>query len=787
MLLGAACVVALLLHIVNHTECPQQPVGATPFQPVRGCVLYLGVSSQSWCNLLTEYLARISAQRPRLTIGIWLLLVVLALGIIGQLLPTATTTELQLIPRFGEIDSVTANELLKGSPIEPAPAEIIIVRSDTLTVDDAAFRQKVEEVTGDLRALGPDIVEGGLNYYEALATRPLESLALVSTDRRSAMVALQLTGSIKDALDNVEEIIHVVQEADGRDGFRVLIIGDASTRYEQAELSARDLERGELIGAPVALLILLVLFGAVVAALIPIGLALVSILVTLAIVSVIGNVFGELVLFVLLWISMIGLAVGIDYCLFVVSRFREELARGLSTQQAVIKAGATASRTVFFSGMTVVIALLGVFILPHTLFFATALGAITVVIVSVIASLTLLPAVLMVLGPRVDRFRLPFLRRATAETSGAHREGFWEFITRYTMRFPVLSILVIGGLMLWASVYYFDINTGFNGVETFPENSHTREAFSALEEDFLLGYGSANPARIVIEGDTSNPAVAEAISKLSQSIAAAPDIVALPPVAHGNLTIISVPVAGAPSGEGAFALIDSLRNEHIPAAFSGVPAQAYVGGISADYLEFNRRLNTYFPITIAFILAVSFVLLLVVFRSIIIPIKAIIMNLLSVGAAYGLMVLVFQKGVGADLFGFQQIDTIEAWLPLVLFAILFGLSMDYHVFMLSRIRERYDQTLNNAESVAYGLRSTSSLITGAALIMVAVFSGFASGDMVINQQAGFGLAVAVLLDATLVRSVLVPASMQLLGARNWYMPPFLQWLPDLRVEAAEEA
>ena len=596
-------------------------------------------------------------------IGIWFALVLVSLGIIGQLLPTAITTELRLIPRFGEVESVTVNELLKGSPIEPPPTEIVIIQSETLTVNDAAFRGKVEEVTSDLRALGPDIVEGGVNYYEALANNPTDSLALVSTDGRSAIVALQLTGAIGEALENVEEVIHVVQNADHRDGFRVLIVGDASSRYEQAELSAMDLEQGERVGIPVALLILLVLFGAVVAALIPIGLAIVSILVTLAIVAVLGNIFGELVFFVLLWITMIGLAVGIDYCLFVVSRFREELARGLGTREAVIKAGTTASRTVFFSGLTVVIALFGVFIVPHTLFFATALGAITVVLVSVAATLTLLPAVLMVLGPRVNRFRLPFLPRATAGPAEVQRGGFWEFITRRTMRFPVLSILVVGGLMVWASLYYFGINTGFNSVETFPEDSHTREAFGALEEDFLLGYGSANPARIVIDGDVSDPAVAGALQTFNQSIIDDPELFALPPVTHGNLTIVSVPVPGAPSGKEAFDLINRLRNEYVPAAFSGVPAEAYVGGISADYMDFNERLTTYLPIIFIFILGVSFILLLIVFRSIVIPIKAIIMNLLSVGTAYGLMVLVFQKGVGADIFGFQKIDTIEAWLP----------------------------------------------------------------------------------------------------------------------------
>ena len=769
---------------------------------------------------MTEALARISSGRPWITIGVWLLLVLVALGIVGQLLPTATTTELRIIPRFGEVGSVTASELLEGSPIEPPPAEIVIVHSGTLTVDDSAFKAKVQEVTGKLRELEPEVIQASTNYYEVLDTTPLDSLALVSTDRRSAIVAVQMTGTLGEALENIEEVIHVVEEADGKDGFDVLIVGDVSSRFEQAELSAMDLEQGERFGLPVALLILLVLFGAVVAALIPVGLAIISILVTLSIVAVIGNIFGELVFFVLLWITMIGLAVGIDYSLIVVSRFREELARGLSARDAVIKAGATASRTVLFSGMTVVIALLGVFIVPHTLFFATGLGAILVVIVSVMATLTFLPAVLTVLGPRVDLLRLPFRRSAAAASSREQREGFWEFITRKTMRYPVISILVVGGLMVWASVNYFGINTGFNSVETFPKDSHTREAFTALEEDFPLGYGSANPARVVIEGDINDPAVAaavqtfkrsvvgdpavtEALQKIQQAVESDPALIAallqsnpeilndpsaaaLPTNTHGNLTVIAIPVPGAPSSVDAFDLIERLRDEYIPAAFVGVPAEAHVGGISAEYLDFDTQLRAYLPIIFAFILGVSFILLLVVFRSIVIPIKAIIMNLLSVGAAYGLMVLVFQKGVGADLLGFQQVETIEAWLPLILFAILFGLSMDYHVFMLSRIRERYDQTHDNAESVAYGLRSTASLITGAALIMVAVFSGFASGDMVVNQQAGFGLAVAVLLDATLVRSILVPASMQLLGARNWYLPGFLNWLPQIQVEAEED-
>ena len=671
----------------------------------------------------------------------------------------------------------------------PPLSEAVMVQSETVTVDDPAFRAKVEELTGALIAIGPDVVAGGFNYYLINDER------LVSADQRTTIISLQLAGSIAEATENAEQIIHVVDEADQQDGFRVFVVGDATIAFENGELSEADLIAGERIGVPIALLILLVLFGALVAALVPIGLAVVSIFITLAIVAVIGNAFGQLVFFAQIWITMVGLAVGIDYSLIVVSRFREELARGVGTRDAVIRTGATANRTVLFSGMTVVIALVGIMIIPHTMFFSMALAAILVVIISVMASLTLLPAVLTLLGPRVDRFRLPFTSRGAdiSEAAGRkeeegkeQRRGFWEFITYRTMRFPIISVLVVGGLMLWASYYYFDINRGFNSVEVFPEDSHTRAGFEVLEEKFSFGY--VNPAKIVIDGDLNDPQVWIGITTLISAIRTDPELgtYVLQTSPSEDLGLILVPVPGAPSGRAAFGAVERLRDDYVPASFDGVPATVLVGGLSAEYLDFNRVVGTYTPISFGLILAVSFILLLIVFRSIVIPVKAIIMNLLSVGTAYGLMVVVFQKGIGADLFGFQQTETIDVWIPLVLFAVLFGLSMDYHVFMLSRIRERFDQTQNNAESVAYGLRSTAGLITGAALIMVAVFSGFASGDMVVNQQAGFGLAVAVLLDATLVRGILVPASMQLLGNRNWYMPSWLRWLPDLRVEPQEE-
>ena len=292
-----------------------------------------------------------------------------------------------------------------------------------------------------------------------------------------------------------------------------------------------------------------------------------------------------------------------------------------------------------------------------------------------------------------------------------------------------------------------------------------------------------------MDGDINSPQVQEAIGKLSALIQSDPRF-PLPPdlkeIPEANLAVLSVAIAGEPSSPSAIDAVNTIRDQYIPEAFAGVPADVIVGGFSAAAADFRNIVNVYTPIVFVFVLGLSFILLMVVFRSLVIPIKAIIMNLLSVGAAYGLLVIVFQMGVGASLFGFQQTDVIDLWIPLFLFSILFGLSMDYHVFLLSRIKERFDRTGDNTEAVAFGLRSTAGIITGAAVIMVVIFGAFAAGETIINQQVGFGLAVAVLLDATLVRSVLVPASMELLGSRNWYLPPFLRWLPSLQIELPQK-
>ena len=761
---------------------------------------------------MTERLARVSAERPWVTIGAWVVLVIIALALIRSLLPSATTTDFQLVGRYeSERAAALLEERLRGPE---KLAEIVIVQSPSLTVDDEAFRIKVEAVHEEIASLGPETISGGIrgeplfHYYQAIDAGPLiapEDLErllplLVSADRRTVLIHYTLEGTSREATENVADVIHKVEEADEADDFRVLIGGDASVAYENNELAEEDLRKGEQFGVPVALLVLLLLFGAVVATMLPLGLAIVSIIIAMAAVAVIGQ-YSQLVFFVTMMVVMIGLAVGIDYSLLIVSRFKEEMGHGLKPREAAAKTGGTAGRTVFFSGTTVVLALIGLLIVPASFYQSLALGAILVVIASLAATLTLLPAVLSLLGPKVDMLSIPFLARFSLKSPEETEHGFWESITRAVTKYPVVSILAIAVPMLLVTLFYFNIGalgingiqTGLNDVNTFPDKAKTKEAFIVFKEEFSIGKvspaGILSPAEIVIDGDMDDPQVQGAIAQLERSIVDSPDF-PVPPTREvndpGDLALLTLPFPGESSSRTATDHMATLREDLIPSAFDGVSAEVYVGGLTGETADFYGIVDVYTPIVFIFVLGLSFIILMMVFRSIVIPIKAIIMNLLSVGATYGLLVLVFQKGIGADLLGFQRAEVIDAWLPLFLFAILFGLSMDYHVFLLSRIRERYDETGNNTEAVAYGLRSTAGIITGAALIMVVVFGAFATGETVVNQLMGFGLAIAVFLDATLVRSVLVPASMEVLGGGNWYLPSWLRWMPDLRVEAEEE-
>ena len=723
-------------------------------------------------------LTRSSAQHPKRVLAIWAAVFMLAMVLAATTLEGVLTTEFAFA---GEPDAEKADALLEEKLRGPRPLnEIILVSSAELTVDDSAFQAKVEEVIASVGALGPEITSGGFSYY---MTR---DESMVSADRHTTFTVFAMQGEFKETVENAEQVLAVVEEADGADGFRVLVIGESSSAFEGNEVTTTDLNNGERFGIPAAGLILLVLFGAAVAALLPLLLALVAIVVAVGATAIVGQLF-DLIFFIVIMIVMIGLAVGIDYSLIVVSRFREELAKDGDRIEALTRTGATASRTVLFSGITVVIALAGMLVVPANIFRALGLGAILVVVAAVVATLTLLPAVLSLLGHRVNWLRLPLVGRRTARPADDSRGGFWNMVTNLVMRYPAVSLLVAGGLMLASASPVLDMKTGFNGIATFPDGMQTKEAFLLLDKEF--SFGVATPTEIVVIGDVGSAPVQEAVERLQAMMSTDPDFVGVATLqanAAGDLLLVSQPIAGEPAGLQATEAVVRLREHYIPDSFAGVDADVFVGGLTAFNQDFFDIVDRFTPIVFALVLTLSFLLLMVVFRSIVIPIKSIILNLLSVGAAYGLMVLVFQQGFMSGILPFRQSPIIDAWIPLFLFTVLFGLSMDYHVFLLSRVRERFDQTGDNAGSVAYGLRATAGLITGAALIMVAVFSGFAAGQVTSNQQVGFGLAVAIFLDATIVRSVMVPASMRLLGRANWWFPSALHWVPRLGIEPPQE-
>jgi RND superfamily putative drug exporter len=737
--------------------------------------------------LSTAGLARASARHPWRVVAAWILVLVLA-GVAASGLGDALTYQGTFTNRP---ESVRADDLLKhrlrGGQDRPV-TETVIVRSDTATVADPAFRQVVAQTAAALRAL-PAIVAGVTTYDEAVAAGAPDAAGLVSADRHTALIPVTLVGKVDDAAKHVDKYKAAVA-AQNRPGFRVLTVGDISVGDEFNRLAESDLVKGEGFGLLAALVVLIVVFGALVAAGVPIVLSLVAIFVAVGLTALVGRAM-DLSFFVVNMITMIGLAVGIDYSLFIVSRYREERRRGHEKVDAVAIAGGTASKAVFFSGATVVLALLGMFLLPTVIFRSLGAGAILVVIAAVAVTLTLVPALLGLLGDRID---WPRRRRYDAATVAAqarydhetiHR-GFWGRVTRLVMARPVVSVVLAAGLLVAAALPYLDLHRGQAGVESLPP-SNVRTAYALLSRDFPAG--RLAPVEVVVDGPRT-AAVQTAIDRLVAATGQDPVFGPAEPTewnAAGDLALVRIPLTVDASSPRALAAVGRLRNDLIPAAFATVPAAALVTGGPASSADFEAILHDYTPLVFAFVLGLSFLLLMLAFRSLVVPLKAIVMNLLSVGAAYGLMVLVFQKGYLHGFFGFQRTPTIENWVPIFLFCVLFGLSMDYHVFLLSRIREHYDATHDNRESVAVGLQATAKIITGAALIMVAVFVAFASGTLVMFQQMGFGLAVAVFLDATVVRSVLVPATMALLGDRNWYLPGWLGWLPDLRVEGTAVA
>ena len=558
-----------------------------------------------------ESMALRCARRPWTTIGIWVLVIIISIALRATLFADAISTEFAFT---NNPDSKQADELLEerfGLP--KGTSEVVIVQSETLTVDDPAYQEFVEGVFGKLEDLGPDIIrqETLINYYQE------EAPFLVSEDRQTTIMPFTMAGEFDDATDNIGSVISVVDQAREAPGFRVLISDQATVSQDFEEVAQEGLAKGEAFGIPIALIILILVFGALVAALVPLILAVASIIVAFGAASLLGQAIG-LIFFIENMIFMIGLAVGIDYSLFIVDRYREERRGGLEKLETIGKAGSTATRAVSFSGMAVVTGLIGMLLVPSNVFIAIGLGAIFVVIAAVIASMTFLPAILSLLGDRVNKLSIPLIGAAQTKFDETRPGGVWDKISSGVMRQPVISLLLGGGLLIALLVPFFGINTGTSGVSTMPDGIESKEGFLILDEKFFAG--EATPAEIVIDGDIDSPAVQSAIDRLIVALEA--ETLFAPPRPlevneAGDLAVLRVPIDGDPVSVETQDAIKRLRGTYIPGAFDGVPATVVVTGEAAFNLDFFEVADNAAFVVFPFVLGVSLLLLLLVFRSVV--------------------------------------------------------------------------------------------------------------------------------------------------------------------------
>jgi RND superfamily putative drug exporter len=480
-------------------------------------------------------------------------------------------------------------------------------------------------------------------------------------------------------------------------------------------------------------------------------------------------------------VLLIGLAVGVDYSLFYIRRERDERRAGRAATASLQAAAATSGRAVLVSGVTVMIAMAGMFLSGDKTFMSFAVGTMTVVLVAMIGSLTVLPAILSKLGDRIEFGRIPFLGRRRAD----REEGrVWGAIMRPVMRHPLVSVIAAGGALVVLAIPALQLHTANSGMDALPKSMPALQTFHALQKSFP---GGASAASVAIKAPDT-PATQAAIEALKVKALASGEMqepINVDRSPDGRVFRVDIPLAGRGTDAMSNHALATLRDEVVPATIGKLPGAEYgVTGSTANSKDFVDAMKTSAPIVFAFVLGFAFLLLLAAFRSIVVALKAIVLNLLSVAAAYGVLVAVFQWGWGESLLDFNSTGGIAAWLPMFLFVILFGLSMDYHVFILSRVREGFDRGLSTEQAVEQGVRKTAGVVTGAALVMVAVFSVFAILPLLDLKEMGIGLAVAVLIDATLVRGVLLPASMKLLGDKNWYLPNWLGWLPRLDHESS---
>ena len=654
-----------------------------------------------------------------------------------------------------------------GSAFPRQAKEVVLVQSRTVTADDPAFRAAISDLIARLRHTGI-----------AQNVRP----SAVSPDRHSALVVFEVAGDeMTTHMTVAGPLAAVAASAKAHPQFVIAESGGASMARGIEESFAQDLHKAESTSMPLTLLILVVAFGALVAAGVPLLLAVTGVAATLGLVGPISHIapVDQTISNVIL---LIGLAVGVDYSLFYLKRVREERAAGRVNGAAIEAAAATSGRAVLISGFTVMIAMGGMYLGGSPTFSSLATGTILVVAVSVIGSLTVLPAVLSALGDRVEKGRLPLHARLRRRDPAG---GIWSRIVERVLRRPVLSALISGSLLVALAIPALGMHISMPGTESLSRDIPAVRSFDRIQAAFP---SQSTPITVVVKAqNVTTPAIARSIRRLDTAAASHRDLF------KGRATVdvsrdrtvarISIPAAGTGIDRSSHRELAMLRGELIPAAFAGAPdASAMVGGVTAQTADFNASLSEHTPLVFGFVLVAAFLLLLVTFRSLVIAVKAIVLNLLSVGASYGVLVLVFQNGWGEKLLGFHSNGAIVAWLPLFLFVVLFGLSMDYHVFIISRVREAYDKGMSTERAVAHAIGTTAGVVTSAATVMVAVFALFGTLSNIGLKEMGVGLAAAVLLDATIVRGMLLPASMKLLGDWNWWLPRKLHWLPRVSLE-----
>ncbi len=644
----------------------------------------------------------------------------------------------------------------------PPAREYGYIHSDALSAGDDAFQGAVLDVAAVMRvALGERNVQ----------LRP-------SRDHHSVLVA----GRITRFVDIARMRAAVLAVAGKHPEMTIEETGDISASAARDEAIDNDLHRAEILSVPVTLLVLLFAFGAVVAALVPVLLALTAVAAAFGLLGPASQLF-PLDDSVKIVVVLIGMAVGVDYALFYIIRSRAERRRGVSSHAALERTARTSGRTVVVSGTIVVIAMAGMFIIGAKVFNGIAAGTIIVVACAVAGSVTVLCAVLELLGPRIDRGRIPFLPHLRTDSAGSR---FWPAVVDRVLRRPVLSCALSAALLVALAVPALWLNVGSPSDESL--SSQDDPALAALPHVHADFPGTSSPALVVVTGPTEAAnAVQHGLERL-QALAAARGIAHRPFTLSGGFdgraATLELPLNGAGDDAASQNAVRTLRNELVPETLGDISGvETAVTGSTAENIDFTHDMKRGVPYVIAFVLTLAFVLLLVTFRSIVVPLKAIVLNLLSVGASYGLLVLVFQHRWAEPILGFTSNGLIISWLPLFLFVILFGLSMDYHVFILSRVREAVDAGKPTDEAVRHGITVTAGAVTSAALVMVGVFSLFGSLSALDVKQAGVGLAAAVLIDATIVRAVLLPSSMHLLGEWNWYLPRWLRGLPKVGLEA----